>query len=174
MTTVVATLGELHQRLGIPEDYGRDPARPRYEQALELQTVVEGPRSIQLTSATARAWVRMRRAALQDGVEVQLVSGYRSIAYQCGLIERQLTAGRTLADILACVAAPGFSQHHTGRAIDVSTPGCEPLSEAFEHTDAFAWLGERAGALEFTLSYPRDNPFGFVYEPWHWGFQFQV
>ena len=37
-------------------------------------------------------------------------------------------------------------------------------------TPAFAWLAANAGAHGFHMSYPRDNPHGIVYEPWHWRF----
>ena len=25
-----------------------------------------------------------------------------------------------------------------------------------------------AGAFGFSMTYPRDNPWGIIYEPWHW------
>jgi D-alanyl-D-alanine carboxypeptidase len=65
-------------------------------------------------------------------------------------------------------AAPGHSEHHTGRAVDIATPGSRPLTEEFEQTDAFRWLSSRAVEFGFSLTYPRDNPWGIAYEPWHW------
>ena len=46
-----------------------------------------------------------------------------------------------------------------------------PTQEAeasFEATPAFAWLQRNATRHRFHLSYPRDNPHGITYEPWHW------
>ena len=63
---------------------------------------------------------------------------------------------------------PGFSEHHSGRALDLGTPGCDGLSEDFEATQAFEWLSESASRFGFVLSYPHDNAWGFSYEPWHW------
>ncbi|MGO4780892.1 D-alanyl-D-alanine carboxypeptidase family protein, partial [Lysobacter sp. 2RAB21] len=40
-----------------------------------------------------------------------------------------------------------------------------------EHTGAFAWLREQAGGYGFVMSYPRGNPHGIVYEPWHWRYE---
>jgi len=71
-------------------------------------------------------------------------------------------------EILTVNAAPGYSEHHSGYALDIGTPGEPPAEESFESTAAFAWLGEHAGRFGFQLSYPRDNPHGIVYEPWHW------
>src|SRR5690606_41627176 len=70
--------------------------------------------------------------------------------------------------ILEVNAAPGWSEHHSGRAVDISAPGEPPAEESFEATPAFAWLRANAAGLGFTMSYPRDNPHGIVYEPWHW------
>ena len=48
--------------------------------------------------------------------------------------------------------------------------GCAPAEEAFEGTGAFDWLQRHAARYGFRLSYPRGNPHGIVYEPWHWRF----
>ena len=67
-------------------------------------------------------------------------------------------------------AAPGFSEHHSGLALDIGTQDEPPAEESFERTAAFAWLRDHAGEHGFVMSYPRDNPHGIVYEPWHWRF----
>lgn len=125
-------------------------------------------RPLWLLPPVARAWAQLRLAALHDGVVMDAISGFRSHAYQRGIVERKLARGQTLAEILAVNAAPGHSEHHSGRAIDISTPGEPPAEESFEATAAFAWLMLRAGEFGFALSYPRDNPNGITYEPWHW------
>lgn len=128
-------------------------------------------RALWLTEAGARAWQALHRAALADGVVLEAISGYRGHDYQLGIFERKFARGLTLAQILAVNAAPGYSEHHGGNALDIGTPGEPPAEESFEHTPAFAWLRAHAGRHGFHLSYPRDNPHGIVYEPWHWRFQ---
>jgi D-alanyl-D-alanine carboxypeptidase len=163
-------LRELHTELGIPEDYGKDGTRPEYAEAGELVEV--GPNLVgrmqRLTPETAAKWRAMQAAAAADGVTLLLVSGYRSIDYQARLIRKKINGGQSLGEILAVNAAPGYSEHHTGRAIDIAAPGSRPLTEEFEGSAAFVWLTERAAEFGFSMSYPRDNPAGFVYEPWHW------
>lgn len=163
-------LRELHQKLGIPENYGQDGLKPAYDEATSLVEV--GPNMVgrmqSLAIATAAAWQEMLQAASADGVTLMLVSGFRSIEYQAGLIQKKLDAGQSLSEILAVNAAPGFSEHHSGRAIDIATPGSRPLTEEFEHSAAFAWLERNAARFGFSMTYPRDNPQGFIYEPWHW------
>lgn len=116
----------------------------------------------------ARAWRTLREAAGRDGVVLEAISGYRSHDYQLGIFQRKLARGDDLPAILEVNAAPGYSEHHSGLAIDIGAPGEPAAEESFERTPAFAWLQARAGGLGFALSYPRGNPHGIVYEPWHW------
>ncbi|MDJ0751235.1 MAG: M15 family metallopeptidase [Woeseiaceae bacterium] len=163
-------LRELHTELGIPLDYGDDGTRPVYEEATELVDV--GPNLVgrmqRLTPQAAEKWAEMQSAAEADGVMLLLVSGFRSVDYQARLIRKKINAGQAVTEILAVNAAPGFSEHHTGRAVDIATPGSRPLTEEFEGSEAFRWLQKHAARYGFSMSYPRDNAAGFVYEPWHW------
>ena len=128
-------------------------------------------RPLWLRPHAARAWQAMRRAASADHIALEAISGYRSHEYQLGIFERKLARGQDMAQILEVNAAPGFSEHHGGDALDIGTPGQPPAEESFEATAAFAWLVANAGTHGFTLSYPRDNPHGIVYEPWHWRYR---
>jgi len=125
-------------------------------------------RPLWLRADAARAWKRMQAAARVDGIALDAISGYRSHTYQMGIFRRKLERGLSIDEILAINAAPGFSEHHSGAALDIGTPGEPPVEESFEHTPAFAWLCAHAGQFGFSLSYPRENPHGIVYEPWHW------
>ena len=166
-------LRELHNELGIPADYGRDGRRPVYNEATDLVDV--GPNLVgrmqRLTPEAATAWQDMQAAAAVEGVTLMIVSGFRSVDYQARLIRKKINAGQSVSEILAVNAAPGHSEHHTGCAIDIATPGSRPLTEEFEQTAAFLWLHEHAGRFGFALSYPRGNSAGFVYEPWHWAYR---
>jgi D-alanyl-D-alanine carboxypeptidase len=125
-------------------------------------------RPLWLVSAAAQAWQAMRASAAQEGVVLEAISGYRSHDYQLGIFRRKLARGQDVEQILRVNAAPGFSEHHGGRVLDISTPGEPAAEESFEATPAFAWLQSRAGDFGFEMSYPRDNPHGIDYEPWHW------
>lgn len=128
-------------------------------------------RMLWLTHAATRAWQRMRGSALAEAVVLDAISGYRSHAYQLGIFNRKLARGQTVPEILAVNAAPGFSEHHSGNALDIGTPGEPPAEELFEHSAAFAWLARHAADHGFVMSYPRDNRHGINYEPWHWRWQ---
>lgn len=156
--------------LGVPLDYARMHALRRFKEPLHVAFVgldyAERPQW--LAPRAARAWFRMHDAAAMDGINLQLVSAFRSVEYQIGIIERKRGRGLTIEEILRVNAAPGYSEHHSGRAIDLTTPGFEILHESFENSEAFAWLTEHGKAYRFYLSYPRANRHGIAYEPWHW------
>jgi len=160
----------LLAELGIPAGYGKSPYLPVYTEASEVIDVEPNivGRMQQLTPSSAVAWNAMREQARQDDVQLLLVSGFRSLEYQAGLIRRKLEAGQLIEAIMRVNVAPGYSQHHTGNAIDIATPGSKPLLEEFEESIAFAWLQENAESFGFVLSYPRGNPEGLAYEPWTW------
>lgn len=169
------TLAGLHLSLGIPADYARQRGLIPFDEAGPADLVDVGcnpdGRLIQLTRPTAEAWTRLRTRAARDGLDVVLVSGFRSVARQTEIIRRKLAAGQAINDILRYVAAPGFSEHHTGRAIDLGTAGYLDLEESFGSTPAFAWLNAHAGTFGFRLTYPAGNLSGIGYEPWHWCWQ---
>jgi D-alanyl-D-alanine carboxypeptidase len=156
--------------LGVPLDYGRQRGlRPQREPA-RLQCIGFDiqQRPAWLRPRAAAAFLRMRRAALRDGIELQVVSAWRSYDYQLGILRRKHERGLDMATILAVSAAPGYSEHHSGRAVDLTTPGAAALEEAFEQTPAYAWLRRHAHAHGFALSYPRGNRHAIAFEPWHW------
>jgi D-alanyl-D-alanine carboxypeptidase len=164
----------IHESLGIPEDYEREYKLWLQTEASEQDLVSAGKdvfsREQFLLADVEKRWRVMRKTAQRDFVELSLVSCFRSVDYQKQLIEKKLAAGQAIEEILKVSAAPGHSEHHTGRAIDVGTSGCEHLSEAFEETVAFQWLLNNGEKYGFRLSYPKDNISGIAYEPWHWAY----
>lgn len=70
-------------------------------------------------------------------------------------------------------AMPGQSEHQTGLCIDFTTSAMGgELTEAFEDTEAFAWLSQNAYRFGFILRYPKgkESITGYTYEPWHYRF----
>lgn len=137
-------------------------------QFLETAEIGRDGRAHLLLPAAVAAWKTMKVAAEDDGIELFIVSAFRSIECQADIIWRKLDFGLGINEILAVCAPPGFSEHHSGRAVDISTPGAPALETLFEATPAFAWLSKRASDFDFRLSYPKGNPWGYQYEPWHW------
>ncbi len=115
---------------------------------------------------------RRQRTHACAGVIIKIVSAFRSVDRQAEIIRAKLAEGLSLDAVLCVSAPPGYSEHHSGRAIDVTTDeGAAPLEPEFEKTRAFRWLSKNAGQFGFALSFPADNPYGYDYEPWHWCFR---
>lgn len=161
------------QRLGIPSDLIHRRGLRVFDAPPELQDVGVAPnaRIHRLDPVAARALAAMQQVATEDSVTMYLISGFRSIERQAELIEARLTQGQPLSEVLSVLAPPGCSEHHTGRAVDIGAPGFAGLDEAFETSQAFQWLQGNARQFGFTLSFPRGNPCGYRYEPWHWCYQ---
>ena len=165
--------------LGISDAYLRRRGLKACEEAQAAELVLadtgaEG-REFLLQSGAAGAWQALKASAAADGITLVLESAFRSVARQTEILRTKLDAGVSIDQALLLVAPPGYSEHHTGRAVDIGTPGSMALEEEFETTTAYAWLRQHAGAHGFTMSYPRGNAQGYAYEPWHWcykpGFQ---
>ncbi|WP_204128745.1 D-alanyl-D-alanine carboxypeptidase family protein, partial [Pseudomonas ogarae] len=76
-----------------------------------------------------RAWQRMQQQAAREGIVLEALSGYRSHDYQLGIFARKRARGLEVDAILQVNAAPGYSEHHSGRALDISSPGKPPAEE---------------------------------------------
>jgi D-alanyl-D-alanine carboxypeptidase len=156
--------------LGVPRDYGRVRrlGLVREPSALAFVGIDINDRPQWLAPRAARAFLRMREAAANDRIALDLVSAYRSAQYQLGIVRRKRERGLAMRDILEVSAAPGYSEHHSGRAVDLTSAGYAALEEEFEKSPAFRWLTRHAKRFGFKLSYPRNNKHGIAYEPWHW------
>jgi len=160
----------LNARAGID---GRLLGHLPYAEVNPSELVAVSP-GIDLQRDAASSLSEMRAAAAGDGVDLVVLSGYRSIALQKHLFFDVKSARNQTASERARVSAPpGFSEHATGFAIDLGD-GSQPaanLSQSFEQTLAFAWLKANAARYQFVLSFPQGNSQGVSYEPWHWRYE---
>lgn len=145
-----------------------------YEEAKgsELAPIVADG-SLKLRKAAAAEFLAMVDAARMDGVYLVPISGFRSIADQEYLFfQIKAQRGQVPTERAEVSAPPGYSEHHTGYAVDIgdgNVPATH-LSPNFESTAAFKWLKANAAYFSFEMSFPRNNPQGVSYEPWHWRF----
>lgn len=114
-------------------------------------------------------------AADDAGYSITVTSAYRSRQYQSEIFnvrhERYIAAGydaqkaATLTE--RYVAPPGYSEHHTGLAVDMHSMAS--AETAFAETEEFYWLCENAPKYGFILRYPREKEdvTGYAFEPWH-------
>jgi len=144
-----------------------------YPEAPSGVLVALGP-GLQLRSEAAAAIHAMQQAAAAEGVDLRVLSGFRSINLQRSLFFDVKAERNQDAHTRAKVSAPpGYSEHSTGYAVDLGDGG-QPstnLSPNFENTPTYQWLSRHAGHYHFTLSFPKGNYQGVSYEPWHWRFE---
>lgn len=146
----------------------------RYQEATPDQLeAVTTDGSIRLRRGAAAQFQAMMAAAQADGITLVPLSGFRSLADQKYLFfEVKAERGQDTTQRAEVSAPPGYSEHHTGYAIDIGD-GDRPdthVKTSFEETPAFQWLQANAAHYSFELSFPRNNPQGVAYEPWHWRF----
>lgn len=133
-----------------------------------------------IQSSAGQSWVDMKKAAQKErGIEIAVVSGYRSIEEQrkifmsrlasegTATIDREYTnqeilsgqADEVIDNILATSSIPGYSKHHTGYAIDITDVGSGLDFEQFSKTDGYKWLSDNnfknAKRFGFIPSYPK-------------------
>ena len=145
-----------------------------YEVAPDSElTAVTQDGSLKLRSPAADKFLQMQAAARADGIILSAISGFRDAATQeqlfFGIKEQRVQDATERAEVSA---PPGYSEHHTGYAIDIgdgNAPGTN-LEISFAETAAFAWLEQNALKYSFELSFPPNNKHGVSYEPWHWRF----
>ncbi len=156
--------------LGISADMITAKRLQAHEEAAALEIAETGSdgREHRLTPEATSQWRKMKAAAQADGIEMFIVSAYRSVERQIQIIRNKIDAGQSMEEILSVSAPPGYSEHHTGRAIDIGTAESENLSLEFGDSSAFAWLQKHAHEFGFVMSYPQGNSSGYQYEPWHW------
>lgn len=133
---------------------------------------------VQLERAAAYMMERMLEKAKNDGIELKLLSGYRSTEYQQEVFDRSveqrvnegLSYEQAVEETSLNVAKPGESEHNIGLAVDIVTPQDFDVYEEFENTEQFRWLSENAADFGFILRYPegKTDITGYVYEPWHY------
>ncbi len=124
--------------------------------------------SLRLDSLAAIAFIKMEKDAAKDSIKFRVASAYRTVDRQTKIINRKLNKGIPIEIILTENTLPGFSEHHSGNAIDFLSDNSYSLSVEFEKTKTFKWLTENANKYGFYLSYPKNNKDGIMYEPWHW------
>ncbi len=119
-----------------------------------------------VTSNTKTAFEKMQDDAREQGYNIGVTSAYRSINSQKYLYNNYLTED-TQEVVDTYSSRPGYSEHHTGEAIDLI--GSSASMEEFEKTKESKWVDENAYKYGFVVRYKKgyEKITGYEYEPWH-------
>ena len=159
----------------------KNPLPENYDNMIETEVVFESWREYELDVRAADYIERMIADAKEDGIDLLVVSAYRTISYQQqnfdNSVEDRMNRGMSYddayADTLKEVALPGESEHNAGLALDIMCEEYQSMDDdGFENTDAFKWLDKHAAEYGFILRYPKGkyDVTGIIYEPWHYRF----
>lgn len=124
-----------------------------------------------LRAEAATAAERMFTAAAAQGVQLSLLSSYRSYDTQMGLYRGYVaTKGSATADTTS--ARPGFSEHQSGLAMDIGDAGAGTACEfhsCFAETAGAQWVAAHAHEHGFVVRYGpgSESTTGYAAEPWH-------
>lgn len=147
----------------------RNPLQPQdYEpdvRALDVEMVYPGQ---EMRPQAADALEELVAAAEQQNHVLKVTTAYRTYNHQKALYDQRLEAsGREVAD--EYTARPGYSEHQTGLAVDVTANHDCQLKGCFGDTPEGEWVAEHAAEHGFVLRYPEGaaDITGYSYEPWH-------
>ncbi|PPF72957.1 M15 family metallopeptidase [Pseudoclavibacter sp. Z016] len=109
-------------------------------------------------------------ASAEAGLTLDMTSGYRDYGLQTELYTGYVAElGQEAADLTS--ARPGYSEHQTGLAADISSQGegCV-LEQCFSTTAGGQWLAANAHRFGFILRFPdgATATTGYEFEPWHY------
>lgn len=141
----------------IPEDLVNIPPDYVYEKGKEIELHAKAFPYLQSLIVAANA----------DGINLRIISAYRSFGEQSALKNTYTVTYGSGANKFS--ADQGYSEHQLGTAIDFTTAELGLNFTAFDKTDAYKWLLENAYKYGFILSYPKGNAY-YQYEPWHFRF----
>ncbi len=134
---------------------------------IEPAYVYDESRTFQLHSKVTPNFNKMVEAAKAEGIDLWVISAYRSFQTQAQLKGAYTVTYGSGANAFS--ADQGFSEHQLGTTVDFTTKGLGGGLNGFESTPAYTWLKDNAHKYGFTLSYSEGNAY-YVFEPWHWRF----
>lgn len=142
----------------------------------------------QLRKEANDAFIEMKRAAYSSGIDLKIVSSYRSFDRQQVIFERKfqnytddgMAPLDAINKIIEYSTIPGTSRHHWGTDIDVidgyqKVEGDVLVPSKYGEGQPFAdfkkWMDENSEKYGFYLVYTDDRKRrGFKYEPWHYSY----
>ena len=129
--------------------------------------------SVELAKPAADAYLKMKAAIHKAGAgELKIDSGFRDFATQQDTYLHYTAAlGMNAGENRA--AKPGYSEHQTGLAADISaTDQTCAIKICFAQTKAGKWLVHNSWKFGFILRYPKGATAvtGYQFEPWHYRF----
>lgn len=147
---------------------GKEVRHYRYAEASKnelVPTSFKNGRGIIYVHADAKnALDKMIADAKKVNVNLSVVSGFRSIKDQKGINDANV--GKKGVKAYETSAPAGYSQHHTGLAIDFNSVNPKDFEKGGIHYEAGQWLKKNASEYGFEMSFDNNNADGVAHEAW--------
>lgn len=150
----------------------------KFEPLPDIKIQLKEVRGKLFEKQTAYALEKLLKAAEKCGIDLEIVSGYRSSEYQQMLWEKEISKEMSLGlgyiqavkKVGQTLALPGSSEHATGLAVDFAIQGNDDADYNFAGSEQAVWLERNAHKYGFILRYPRlkEHLTGIAFEPWHY------
>ena len=144
-----------------------------YESKVQLINVKNSfGKEFQIEKETYKHFMKLRDEMLKEGIQIELDSIYRSVARQQEIVE-EFTEKYGTDYVNKYVAVPGFSEHHTGLAVDICLvidgKIVDDNDEMIAQKEIFSKIHKKLADYGFILRYlpGKENITGYAYEPWH-------
>jgi len=121
---------------------------------------------------TLESFNKLRENLLKENIRIELDNSYRSVERQKE-IWNEFKEKYGLDYTKKYVAVPGYSEHHTGLALDIFLVKDKEIiienEDLFKEFEIFSKIHEKLADFGFILRYPKEkeNITGYSYEPWH-------
>jgi D-alanyl-D-alanine carboxypeptidase/Peptidase family M23 len=135
----------------------------KYSEASSLASAGNGEK---LAPDAGAAFKEMKSAAAANGIDLTVISGFRSVESQKPLWNKQVAKQGSESAAAKISAPPGYSEHHTGYALDLGSGSNTSLNSSFAITPAYSWLSKNAKDYGFVQSFNGSD--SVQNEPWHW------
>ena len=132
-----------------------------------------------------KSFKEMQKAAQKDGIELQIISAFRSFLHQKWIWNskfngKKKSGGKNMAKqfpnprkrvqaILNYSAIPGTSRHHWGTDIDINSLN-NSYFQSGQGKAEYEWLKENAPNYGFYQTYTENREDGYNMEKWHWSY----
>lgn len=154
------------------------------KEVTESQLTTLSDNSHQVDSRIAQDYEAFSEAATKAGFPLVIISAFRSVESQnevfdtnvSGLMNGNgMTEEEAIAKTKETITEPGYSEHHTGMAVDIvdqdwyNSYSTQVLDAAYGDQPGAQWIAENAPKYGFIIRYPKDRQdiTGITYEPWH-------
>ncbi|OHD57671.1 MAG: hypothetical protein A2Y33_06360 [Spirochaetes bacterium GWF1_51_8] len=155
---------------------------------MKIESKYTSKTDIYMRADAYASFVKMAAAAKKDGIELTIVSAFRSFADQKGIWELKWNGGKTVAGknlakevadpverakyILLFSSMPGTSRHHWGTDIDLNSLENSYFADG-QGKKVYDWLVKHAAEYGYYQPYtpkPETRTDGYEEEKWHWSY----